>query len=333
MHVGLIEGMKHSTRRAFRVVAVAGATNTVEAGRSVAEWCMAAGREQATIAISSATNLPTALRDFWGAAQSVSHEGGEPGRQHVLAFPSWDECTGDWRLFQEVLHHIQDCAEVCEYVGETLMVSGRHPSSQSSEDEPQRPPCTMLLLRSFSRPHLTNFTDEYGMDDPFASLPDDDVNTEHFCIDGTPADEAVVAATRAWVEGIICQVKVCPFSATADRAGLPQGGVTYPLTHARIGEEMYEAFWKQVLELQAADERTLSTVLLVAPRFATYSPDGFDAFADTLNTALARLRVEDYIQLVFFHPKYTFRDGQDRLGGEEDADSTAANLGLQPAII
>ena len=30
---------------------------------------------------------------------------------------------------------------------------------------------------------------------------------------------------------------------------------------------MYEAFWSQVLELAATDERTLATVLLLTPRF------------------------------------------------------------------
>ena len=32
--------------------------------------------------------------------------------------------------------------------------------------------------------------------------------------------------------------EVCPFSSTADRAGLPSGGVTYPITHATTGEEV-----------------------------------------------------------------------------------------------
>ena len=56
-----------------------------------------------------------------------------------------------------------------------------------------------------------------------------------------------MAATRAWVEAVIVKMKVCPFSSTADRAGLPAGGVSYPLTHAATGEEVYERFWEQVL--------------------------------------------------------------------------------------
>jgi hypothetical protein len=46
------------------------------------------------------------------------------------------------------------------------------------------------------------------------------------------------------------------------------------------------------------------------------SAGGFDLFADTLTEALTLLGVESRMQLVFFHPEYTFRDGKDRAGGE-----------------
>jgi hypothetical protein len=49
----------------------------------------------------------------------------------------------------------------------------------------------------------------------------------------------------------------------------------------------------------------------------------FDAFADTLNEALGSLRLEEKIQLVFFHPGYTFRDGKQRLGAEGEAANFA----------
>ena len=48
---------------------------------------------------------------------------------------------------------------------------------------------------------------------------------------------------------------------------------------------------------------------------------GFDVFAGTLTQALEPLHFEDDIQLVFFHPRYVFRDGRDRLG-----ESGAANF-------
>ena len=38
----------------------------------------------------------------------------------VLAFPAWPE-SRDATYFQEVLLHIQDCAAVCEYLGESFI--------------------------------------------------------------------------------------------------------------------------------------------------------------------------------------------------------------------
>ena len=78
-----------------------------------------------------------------------------------------------------------------------------------------------------------------------------------------------------------------------------------------------------MLELGATDARQLSTVLLITPRFALHSPGGFDVFADTLNNALTQLQLEEEVQLVFFHPQYSFRDGKARLGVEDGAANYA----------
>ena len=41
--------------------------------------------------------------------------------------------------------------------------------------------------------------------------------------------------------------QVCPFSHSVDKAGLPQGGVTYPITRASSVEQLYQAFWEQAV--------------------------------------------------------------------------------------
>jgi len=206
----------------------------------------------------------------------------------------------------------------------------------------------MILLRSFTRPAPrggegegeSGDSDPYAgvSRDPYAGVPRDPyadvprdpyagVASEASASEGgtTPVagDDEVLAQTREWVEAVIVKMKVCPFSSTADRAGLPAGGVTYPLSQASTGEEVYEAFWGQVLELQATDERELSTVLLLTPRFALHSAGGFDLLADSLNTALTSLRLEEQVQLVFFHPGYVFRDGKDRIGVDDGAANFA----------
>ena len=45
------------------------------------------------------------------------------------------------------------------------------------------------------------------------------------------------------------------------------------------------------------------------------------AFGGTLTQTLEGLGFEEQIQLVFFHPMYTFRDGKARLGGDDATKS------------
>ena len=289
--------------------------------RLVAEWCVASDRAQASVAISGATELASAMRDFWTSVHSFAREPGAIGRQRVLAFPKWAD-SFEATMFQRVMQHISDCSEVCEYLGESMLVAGRHPSSKPGDGEAIAP-CPMIVLRSYNAPSLQDYEDVYDGPNPFAVLPDEAMDFSERGDGRVASDEEVIAVTRKWVEAVIVQMKVCPFSSSADRAGLPAGGVSYPLTHASTGEEVYEQFWEQVLQLTATDERELSTVLLLTPRFALHSAGGFDVFADSLNTALTQLRLEDQVQLVFFHPDYTFRDGKDRIGIDEGAANFA----------
>ena len=291
------------------------------ASRLVAEWCVASDRAQASVAISGATELASAMRDFWTSVHSFAREPGAIGRQRVLAFPKWAD-SFEATMFQRVMQHISDCSEVCEYLGESMLVAGRHPSSKPGDGEAIAP-CPMIVLRSYNAPSLQDYEDVYDGPNPFAVLPDEAMDLSERGDGRVASDEEVIAVTRKWVEAVIVKMKVCPFSSSADRAGLPAGGVSYPLTHASTGEEVYEQFWEQVLQLAATDERELSTVLLLTPRFALHSAGGFDVFADSLNTALTQLRLEDQVQLVFFHPDYTFRDGKDRIGIDEGAANFA----------
>jgi hypothetical protein len=289
-----------------------------EVARAVAEWCVSSGRGDAQVGVSSAATTAEALRDFWRVARGMG-EAAQRG-QLGLSFPHWQEAA-DPRRFQAVVNHLLACGEVCEWVGESIVVSGRHPASHTTEDEPRPAPHPTLLLRSFVRSGPALWPEADG-EDPFAEPPGEG-QAEAASGEMIADDATLLAETRAWVEAVICHMKVCPFAGTADRAGLPAGGVSYPITHAGTAEKTYERFWEQVHGLSLTDERERSTVLLITPNFALHSAGGFDAFADTLESALAGLGFESVMQLVFFHPEYTFRDGKQRMG---EGDAAAANF-------
>ena len=135
--------------------------------------------------------------------------------QCVLALPGWAEGAADIGLFQRTLQHITDCADLCEYVGESLLVAGRHPSAKPQDDEPGAVPYPFLLLRSFRQAEYGEFEEDYGESDPFAQLSDDAMDRAP---SGYASDECVLGQTRAWVEGIIVDMKVCPFLGGQGRA-------------------------------------------------------------------------------------------------------------------
>jgi len=294
-----------------------------DAPAAVAQWCVDSGDAEASVMVSAATGLADAMRDFWYVTHSIGLQGPEEKGSIALAFPNWAEATQKPQFFRRVFDHIGSCSQLSEVLGEEVMCLARHPAMDG--DTP--PPYPTMLLRSFARNNDFGpddiFDDEYfGGEDPFAAL-EARLAAEEAPPPTPVSDEEVLQGTYRWVEAVIVKMKVCPFSSSVERAGLPAGGVTYPLSRATTVEELYQAFWEQVLELRATDERTLSTVLLVAPEFAPTSPGGFDAFADTLNEALGTLKLEEELQLVFFHPGYTFRDGKQRLGAEGEAANYA----------
>lgn len=306
---------------------------SADAHAAVADWCAAAGRDEAAVTVLDAAQTPEVMRDFWYIARAIG-EGGAGG-QRVVAFPGWTD-VADIRRFQKVINHISTCSEACEYLGESIMCSGRHPQQDVIADEPA-PPYPLVLLRSFA-PRAPAEDDPWLISGDEDDLPwffnddDDDYDpvAEKEGLDGSggaaaaapPAsDEDVIAETEKWVDAVVVHMKVCPFSQTVHKAGLPIGGVTYPLCRATTAEELYQAFWQEVENLGRTDEKTLATVLLVAPDFG--SAERFDAFTDTLNDALTTLGLEEQMQLVFFHPQYTFRDGQERMGGEGSAANFA----------
>lgn len=75
---------------------------------------------------------------------------------------------------------------------------------------------------------------------------------------------------------------------------------------------MYTTFWKEVTRLEQNNEKEVSTTLLIAPEFCLDNIELFDSFCNTLTQPLTALKIEDLLQLVFFHPNYTFRDGDAR---------------------
>ena len=297
---------------------------TAATGRSIAEWCVSSDRSEATVAVSSASTVVGAMRDFWHVAHTFGGEGGAPGRQRLLAFPAWRDAA-DPAAFQRVLEHIQSCADICEFMGDTMLIAGKHPSAPPSESEPHAAPVPMILLRSFMQKPWNDFSEEnFGEADPFAALPDGDYINDNELVDPEAlSDDECMAKMVGWVKAVAEDIGVLPReSADAPLLDPHLAGVSCALSRARTGEEIYEAFWGAALELASAEEHAHATTVLTTPNFARFNANAFERLASTLNDALAELDLGKHVQLVCVHPAYTTVD-EDRSRRLEFALGTA----------
>jgi len=127
-------------------------------------------------------------------------------------------------------------------------------------------------------------------------------------------DDAILDVTKAWVSKMMSDMGICPFTSGAEMAGLPMGKVFYTIDRCINVEDMYARYWKEVVRLEQNTEKELSTTLLIVPEFYRDNVELFDNFSNSLTQPLESLQIEDLIQLVFFHPQWTFRDGGERAG-------------------
>jgi len=253
------------------------------------------------------------MGDFWSVARSFATEEGQAGRQRVLAFP-FLSTMADAQLFQHICRHIDECSELCEHLGQSMLFAGRHPASPCQEGETLAAPYPMVLLRSFEQVAPGDYAREnFGEEDPFADVLVHDgqaVSDEGLfeTVSTAASAEEAQANARAWVEGVAALVL----------AHGPDGGldgiadVAYSATPAATGESAYEHFWRQVDWLATADEQQCASVMVVAPRFAPHNAGAFETFAGSLTTALEELRVGDAVQLAFFHPEIVLNEAENQ---------------------
>ena len=127
-------------------------------------------------------------------------------------------------------------------------------------------------------------------------------------------DDDALKCSKDWVNAIVSDAGICPFSLSADRAGLPLGDVRYDVTRADDTETCFQWFWKEVKWLEDHPRHATSLLLMTNPYWAS-NFDAFEQFGDALTQALQSateskvegLGFEGQIQLVFFHPQYVFR--------------------------
>ena len=117
------------------------------------------------------------------------------------------------------------------------------------------------------------------------------------------SDEAVVAATRRWLERAVIGLNLCPFA----RAPYLKNRVRIVVSPARDEEALLLDLCEELQRLGASDESDIETTLLVHPQVLNDFLD-FNDFLDIADNALEQMNLAGELQVASFHPDYQFAD-------------------------
>lgn len=118
--------------------------------------------------------------------------------------------------------------------------------------------------------------------------------------------EAVLAATRAWLERAVIGLNLCPFA----KAVYAKGQVHFAVTDADAATEVLDRLTRELDDLVACTPEARDTTLLVVPQCL----EDFLEFNDVVARGDRMIRkkgLEGVVQLASFHPRYCFADANE----------------------
>ena len=118
----------------------------------------------------------------------------------------------------------------------------------------------------------------------------------------TPLDaEAVIAATRDWVDKAVIGLNLCPFA----KAVQVKGQIRYAVSVAGDDDALLRDLTSELEWLRDADPAETDTTLLIHPQVLGDFLD-YNAFLDVADAAVEALGLEGILQVASFHPDYQF---------------------------
>jgi hypothetical protein len=116
-------------------------------------------------------------------------------------------------------------------------------------------------------------------------------------------DDAIIAATRRWMERAVIGLNLCPFA----KAVYVKEQVRYVVSPARTPEELLETLMNELQDLADADPEKVDTTLLIHP-FVLNDFLDFNEFLDVADAAVEDMSLDGELQVASFHPDYQFAD-------------------------
>lgn len=119
----------------------------------------------------------------------------------------------------------------------------------------------------------------------------------------SPADAAVIAATRDWVRRAVIGLNLCPFAKAVEQ----RGQVRYVVSRATREEELLADLRAELAHLAATSAEVTDDTLLIHPQVLGEFFE-FQRFLARADAAVRKAGLEGVIQVASFHPDFQFAD-------------------------
>jgi hypothetical protein len=114
-------------------------------------------------------------------------------------------------------------------------------------------------------------------------------------------DDAIIAATRQWLERAVIGLNLCPFA----KSVYVKEQVRYVVSSATTPEALLEQLMDELQHLSDTPAEQVDTTLLIHPFVLTDFLD-YNDFLDVADAALEDMELDGELQVASFHPDYQF---------------------------
>ena len=115
--------------------------------------------------------------------------------------------------------------------------------------------------------------------------------------------DAILAATRTWLEKAVIGLNLCPFA----KAVHVHQRIRYCVSAAQTTADLLQDLTHELRALHAADPSDCETTLLIHPDVLTDFLE-YSCFLPTAEARISKLGYAAEFQLASFHPQYQFGD-------------------------
>jgi hypothetical protein len=135
------------------------------------------------------------------------------------------------------------------------------------------------------------------------------------------SDDAIVAATRDWLEKAVIGLNLCPFA----KAVHARGQIRYYVSRARSLDELLDDLERELRALAASAPEEIDTTLVIHPHMFGDFLD-YNDFLERADEFVEELGFAGELQIASFHPRYQFE------GTEADDITNFTNRSPYPML-